>query len=252
MQTLSNLNLTNIPNIKVKDLVIADFHTARVLEKYGIDYCCRGNQNLKDVLLAKNILESTLINEINTVTQNSGNGINENYENWDLNVLAQYIIDTHHQYVKNAVPRISGHITKVVNKHSDKHPFLIQVNEAFISIANELLNHMLKEERILFPLIKYLGECKKFEERPKAGGYGSIKNPIRQMEAEHVTAGDFMGKIRKLTDDYSLPTDACTTFKLTFEELQEFEKDLFKHVHLENNILFPKAIELEEELYKNY
>jgi regulator of cell morphogenesis and NO signaling len=252
MQPSIDFNSIDASSVKVKDLVLADFHTAKVLEKFGIDYCCKGNQILKDALNARNIPESVLKKEINTLIKTGKNENEVNYENWDLNILAQYIIETHHSYVKNAIPQIGEHLAKVVNKHSVKHPFLAQINEAFISIANELVSHMMKEEKILFPLIKYLSECKKFEERPKSGGYGSIKNPIRQMELEHVAAGDLMGEIRTLSNNYELPQDACTTFKLTYDELQEFEKDLFKHVHLENNILFPKVIELEEELIKNY
>jgi regulator of cell morphogenesis and NO signaling len=192
------------------------------------------------------------MDEINTLNRSSSNAESQSYENLELNDLAQHIIDTHHSYVKKAIPQISEHLAKVVAKHSGKHAYLVTINDAFVSVSNELISHMMKEERILFPLIKYLSECKKFEEKPKATGYGSIKNPIRQMEADHIAAGDYMGKIRKISSNYSLPDDACTTFKLTFSELQEFEKDLFKHVHLENNILFPKSIVLEEELNKKY
>jgi regulator of cell morphogenesis and NO signaling len=252
MQTAIDLNSIDLSSIKVKDLVIADFHTAAALEKFGIDYCCKGNQVLKDVLQAKNISKSVLMEEINTLNRSSNNAENGNYENLELNDLAQHIIDTHHLYVKKAIPQISEHLAKVVSKHSGKHPYLVTINDTFVSISNELIAHMMKEERILFPLIKYLGECKKFEEKPKAGGYGSVKNPIRQMEAEHTAAGDYMSEIRKISNNYFLPEDACTTFKLTFNELQEFEKDLFKHIHLENNILFPKSIELEEELNNKY
>lgn len=252
MQSYIDLKSIDTSGMKVKDLVLADFHTARVLEKYGIDYCCRGNQNLKEALSAKNISVSTLMEEINTSITPGEKSTEENFEKWELNELAQHIVNTHHAYVRSAITQIGEHLLKVTAKHSSKHPFIIQINNVFVSAANELTGHMIKEERVLFPLIKYINECKKFEERPKAGGYGSIKNPIAQMETEHIAAGDYMGEIRKLSNNYSVPQDACTTFKLTYTELQEFEKDLFKHIHLENNILFPGAIRLEEELYKNY
>jgi regulator of cell morphogenesis and NO signaling len=128
---------------------------------------------------------------------------------------------------------------------------LSEVQNLFTKVAEEMKSHMMKEEQILFPLIKYLAETQKFNEKPKTGGFGTIKNPIRQMEAEHVSAGNAMDTIRKFTSNYVLPDDACTTFQVTYQELDEFEKDLHKHVHLENNILFPRAIELEELLIKN-
>jgi regulator of cell morphogenesis and NO signaling len=167
-----------------------------------------------------------------------------------LNFLTQYIVNNHHAYVKKAIPEITAHLEKVKNAHGKKHQFIGEVQNTFALIAEELTNHMIYEERILFPIIKYLTESQRFTERPKTGGYGTIKNPIRQMEAEHVSAGGAMEKIRALTNNYTLPSDACTTFQVTYKELDEFEKDLHKHVHLENNILFPRAIELEELLLK--
>jgi regulator of cell morphogenesis and NO signaling len=162
--------------------------------------------------------------------------------------LSDYIIDHHHSYVRKAVPQILSHLEKVVIKHGNKYPSLKVIKSIFDSVAEELFQHIMKEEKLLFHIVRYLEDCKRFDERPRLQGFKTIKIPIESMEAEHSNAGNAMEKIRNLTKNYTPPADACSTFKLTYKELEDFEKDLHIHVHLENNILFPKAIELEQEL----
>ena len=234
---------------KIKDIVIDNFHTADLFEKFGIDFCCNGNRPLREALEEKQITDVKFLEELNKVNLSIQQN-NQRHAEWDLNFLAQYIVNNHHTYVKNAIPDINAHLQKVYNVHGEKYSYIAEVQNIFTLVAEEMMSHMMKEERILFPLIKYLTETQKFNEKPKTGGFGTIKNPIRQMEAEHVSAGNAMDTIRKLTNNYVLPEDACTTFQITYKELDEFEKDLHKHVHLENNILFPRSIELEEELSK--
>jgi regulator of cell morphogenesis and NO signaling len=240
----------NYLEMKVKDIVIENFKTASLFESLGIDYCCGGNQPLKEALEKNKISNDNFTVELNKITQSSETET-PRYGEWDLIFLTQYIINNHHSYVKNAIPRITGLLQKVQNAHGNKYSYIADIQNVFSKVADEMTNHMMKEERILFPLIKYLTETQKFNEKPKTGGFGTIKNPIKQMETEHVSAGGAMETIRTITNNYSLPDDACTTFKVTYKELDEFEKDLHKHVHLENNILFPRAIELEELLMKN-
>jgi len=235
---------------KVKDIVTQNFHVSELFEKLGIDFCCNGNRPLREALEEKQISNERFLEELNKVNQSISSD-SERYSEWDLNFLAQYIVNNHHAYVKNAIPQITAHLEKVFNAHGRKYLYISEVRNEFNLVANEMTSHMAKEERILFPLIRYLVETKTLGEKPKSAGYGTIKNPIRQMEAEHVSAGGAMEKIRALTNNYSLPQDACTTFQITYKELDEFEKDLHKHVHLENNILFPRAIELENALVKN-
>jgi len=234
--------------MKVKDIVTENFRAASLFESFGIDYCCNCNQMLKEALDKNKISSDKFAVELNKVNQSTET---PRYNEWDLIFLAQYVVNNHHTYVKNAIPEITAHLQKVYNAHAKKYSYIAEVQNAFALVAEEMTSHMMKEERILFPLIKYLAETQKFNEKPKTGGFGTIKNPIMQMEAEHVSAGGAMEIIRSLTNNYSLPEDACTTFKVTYKELDAFEKDLHKHVHLENNILFPKAIELEELLLKN-
>ncbi|NJD22213.1 MAG: iron-sulfur cluster repair di-iron protein [Melioribacter sp.] len=234
--------------MKVKDIVNENFRTASLFENFGIDYCCNGNQILKEALEKNKISNDRFAVELNKVNQSTET---PRYNEWDLIFLTQYIINNHHSYVRTSLPHITKLLQKLQTAHSSKYSYLADVQNIFSQVTDEMTSHMMKEERILFPLIKYLAETQKFNEKPKTGGFGTIKNPILQMEAEHVSAGSAMETIRTLTNNYTLPNDACTTFKITYKELDEFEKDLHKHVHLENNILFPRAIELEELLLKN-
>lgn len=247
MNTTTMKSVKDFSKIKVKDVVTENFHAAELFEKLGIDFCCNGNRPLQEALDEKRISVAKFFEELNKVNISISSD-NQRYAEWELNFLAQYIVNNHHTYVKNAIPEITTHLQKVYNAHVEKYPYIAEVQSTFALVAEEMINHMMKEERILFPLLKYLTESQKFNEKPKTNGFGTIKNPIRQMEAEHVSAGGAMEKIRTLTNNYSLPEDACTTFQVTYKELDEFEKDLHKHVHLENNILFPRAIEMEEVL----
>ncbi|MHB8905429.1 MAG: iron-sulfur cluster repair di-iron protein [Melioribacteraceae bacterium] len=247
MNTISIKSANDFSQLKVKDVVTENFHAVELFEKLGIDFCCNGNRPLQEALKEKQISNNKFLEELNKVNQ-SISSESQRYSEWDLNFLTQYIVNNHHAYVKKAIPEITAHLMKVNHAHGKKYSYIAEVQNTFALVAEEMMSHMMKEERILFPIIKYLTESQRFNEKPKTGGYGTIKNPIRQMEAEHVSAGSAMEKIRALTNNYTLPADACTTFQVTYKELDEFEKDLHKHVHLENNILFPRAIELEENL----
>ena len=236
-------------NSIIKEIVANNFQTAKVFEKHKIDFCCNGNRPLKDAAKGKEISITKLITDLQN-TLNTDNGSSERYDDWGLVFLSNYIVNNHHSYVKEAIPRIQSHLNKVESKHGESHPYMIQVNKLFQQISKEMISHMSKEEKILFPIVKYLEGCETFKEKPRTGGYGTIKSPIASLENEHNGAGNIMEEIRNITNNYNLPGDACTTFTLTYKELEEFEKDLHKHVHLENNILFPKSIKLETELLK--
>lgn len=241
--------IDELSNIKVKDIVTINYKTAEVLEKYKIDFCCNGNISLNEVLRDRESDKQKIVDELLSVIKNE-TVKSENFNDWGILELINYIVDVHHKYVLEAVPRISSFLDKVVEKHGSKYQYLTEIKLLFNQLSKELENHMMKEERILFPYMKYLVECQKFNEKPKTSGFGSINNPIRQMEVEHDSAGNILHKLRYLTNDYKLPDDACTTFSLVYEELKEFEKDMHKHIHLENYILFPKSIELEKNLLK--
>ena len=247
METMQINSKKNFSNKKIKEMVNENFHLAELFEKYGIDFCCKGDRFIEDVLTEKKISKPMFWDELNNFNLSSI-AVDENYSNWEIEKLIQHIVDTHHAYVRNAIPQISMHLQKVVKAQGKKYVFLEEVENVFSSVAEEMTSHMMKEERILFPLIVYLTKSRQFKEKPKMRGFGTVQNPIRQMVAEHDSAGNAMERIRTLTKNYMIPSDACSTFKVTYKELEEFEKDLHKHVHLENNILFPRAIELEDRL----
>ena len=172
----------------------------------------------------------------------------QDYNKWELDFLIIYIENVHHTYVRESLPLISQYANKVAKVHGHNYTYVVKINELFHEVANELLAHMQKEEQVLFPFIKQLVEAKKEGIKNILAPFGTVNNPINMMENEHESAGDIFKEIAKLTNNYTPPTEACNTFKALYAKLEEFEKDLHKHIHLENNILHPKAIALEKQL----
>src|SRR5262249_14644461 len=166
---------------------------------------------------------------------------------WGPDRLIDHVLATHHAYVRLALPALAGYLTKLVDVHGGRHPELMRIASTFAHLGQDLLQHMVKEERILFPYIRELGSQPR---RQTPSPFGTVENPIRMMEREHREAGDEMRLIRELTAGYQPPADACSTYRVCFDELAAFERDLHRHVHLENNVLFPKAVELERETWR--
>lgn len=236
-----------LSNYLIKDLVAANYKAAGIFEKYGIDFCCNGKRLVSIAIEERGIDKSELFNELESVL-NTDKEISNNFDKMNLKDLANYIVDTHHEYIRAITPQIKTHLKKISEVHGKNHPYLKDILNSFEQLVEELTSHMQKEERILFPIIKYLHEVARVNEKPKTGGYGTITNPINMMEREHDGAGDLLKKINDLSNNFTIPEDACTTFQITYKELREFEEDLHIHIHLENNILFPKSIELENKL----
>ncbi len=232
----------------VKDYVKANIKAANVFEKYGIDFCCKGNRPITEVCKENNIEINQVLDEISNLDSTDQSKNNQRFDEWELTFLMDYIVNNHHKFVRNMISQLTPHLEKVTLKHGNTYPYLNEVESLFKEVTKDMVSHMDKEEKMLFPIIKYLKDCEKFEEKPKTNGYGTIITPIEVMETEHTNAGDAMEKIKILTNNFTPPADACNTFQLTYSELSDFEKDLHIHVHLENNILFPKAILLEKEL----
>lgn len=231
----------------IKEIVTQNFRTASVFEKYSLDFCCKGGVTIHDACREKQIDPSTVITDLlalNTAEDASSQRFNQ----WDTDFLATYIIENHHAYVRQAIPALLAHTQKVAAVHGERHPEMKQVGNLFGVVANEMISHMHKEEHILFPYIVSLARTAKEKRSTSGSPFGSIRNPIHMMEQEHESAGSLMYEIRELTNNYAIPGDACTTYRVTLKELQEFEHDLHQHVHLENNILFPKATRIEEDL----
>jgi regulator of cell morphogenesis and NO signaling len=236
----------DLVNKTLAEIVTDNIRSAIVFEEFGLDFCCRGNRTLTDACKEKNIEFEKVMNQLADLSGNS-NGHNQVNE-WSLDFLIDYIMNNHHQYVRRMIPVITLHADKVASVHGKNHPETIRIADLFLAVREELEMHMMKEERILFPQIKQMvlnqNENSQFFPPP----FGTIQNPIRMMEFEHTSAGDALYQIRELSNNYSHPEDACNTFKALYSEMKEFEEDLHKHIHLENNILFPKAFELEIQL----
>lgn len=231
----------------IGEMVTEDYRKAQIFKKWGIDFCCGGKKTLSKVCADKGLNKHALEQELNALADTSANK-ELDYNSWKLDFLADFIENTHHSFVRHALPAIYEYTTKIARVHGGRHPELVGVATIFAEIAAELEQHMHKEEKILFPYVRTLCRVEKGEESLKLSPFGSVENPIRMMEEEHELAGEGLEKIRQLTNQYTVPADACTTYRLAFQALQEFEADLFQHIHLENNILFPKAKQLEEKL----
>jgi regulator of cell morphogenesis and NO signaling len=232
----------------IGELVVSDYRKAEVFRKFGLDFCCGGKRTVKEACEKKGINPELVEAELKAVEQTGNGNRHLDFNSWDLDFLADYIINTHHKYVRESIPMLDELSQKVARVHGDRHPELIEIEKHYREVSEELTMHMQKEEYILFPFIKKLALAKKNGETPEAPGFGTIENPIRMMEAEHVSAGENLEAARQLSNNYTLPEDACNSYRILFAKLDEFERDLHDHVHLENNILFPKAIQLEKEL----
>lgn len=231
--------------LTIGEVVAKDYRTASVFESLGIDFCCKGNRTINEVCESRDIDSIDLIADINVVlTKNQEENVD--YNKWDLDKLATHVEKVHHKYVEQQIPVVKQYLDKICNVHGQNHPELFEVQKLFNATAGELTMHMKKEELLLFPFIKKLAKANstKFT-HPQ---FDSVKNPIQKMMDEHTNEGERFEKIQQITQGYTLPEDACGTYKVCFGYLKEFEEDLHLHIHLENNILFPKAIELEKQL----
>jgi regulator of cell morphogenesis and NO signaling len=248
-----NLNQQNMISAekKVSEVVASNIKTAHVFKKYGIDFCCGGGVSLSRACEKNQVDLNQLLSDLASVDEKILPS--QNYNAWQLDFLINYIVNTHHQYVTEALAMIDSYAEKVAKVHGEGHPPVIKIYELFKLVASELSGHMKKEELILFPYINKMVQSQKLGLSVAASHFGSVINPITMMEQEHETAGNLMKEIAQLTNSYTPPEWACNTFKALYAKLEEFEQDLHMHVHLENNILFPKAVLLEESFvsFKN-
>lgn len=231
----------------IGEFVAQDFRTAALFSKYKIDFCCKGNRTLEDVCQSKGLDIDFIENELNTILESKdGNSID--FKSWPIDLLIDYIEKVHHRYVEEKSSVLFMYLDKLCRVHGNHHPELFEINRLFTNSAGELAKHMKKEELILFPYIRKLVTAALTNQPIVKPHFGTINNPIAMLHHEHDTEGERFRTIAQLTNDYNPPSDACETYKVTFAMLKAFEDDLHKHIHLENNILFPKAIVLEERL----
>lgn len=228
-------------------LAAKDLRKAQVFKKYGLDFCCGGKKTVKEACAEKGLDVTKVEQELQQADKlPSSRPIP--YDEWNLDFLADYIVNTHHSYVKRSLPDLRTYAEKVMKVHGNQHPELLRVYRLVEEINAELTAHLIKEEKVLFPYVKELVAAKNNTQLLHAAAFGTVQNPINMMEMEHELVGKNLDEIRRLTQNYLLPEDACASYSLLYRSLDEFEEDLHLHIHLENNILFPKALEIEQQL----
>lgn len=231
----------------VGNIVADDFRTAGVFKKYGLDFCCGGGRKLTEACEKKGLNVEEVIEELQNLTVSADD--TQNYSNWSPEFLVDYIINNHHHYVRTKLPEIKAYAKKVAKVHGKTYPELNEMLEVFLKLKDEMLSHLQKEETILFPYIKKL---RKAQSNGKSISpelqFSSAEQAVAMMKDEHEEAGGLMARLEELSNGFTPPEDACTTFRVYFQNLEAFQNDLHKHVHLENNILFPKALMLEQYL----
>ncbi len=228
----------------IGQMVAEDFRSAAVFRKYKIDFCCKGNRTIEEACDNKKVTPEEIYKDLDALNQAKAGDID--FNSWPLDLLADYVEKTHHRYVEENSTVLLQYLNKLCKVHGDRHPELFEINKLFTESAQELAAHMKKEELILFPFIKRMVAAKQNGEELPKPHFGTVENPVAMMKHEHTTEGERFQKIAELTNNYQFPEDACGTYQVTFRMLEDFEQDLHKHIHLENNILFPKAIELEK------
>lgn len=225
----------------VGEIAGKDMRKAELLKKLGIDFCCGGKKTLEEACTEKGLDVIRVKRELDE-TPDNGNGVQLDFNSFTLSFLADYIVNIHHTYVNTNLPVIEDLSKKVAEHHGSYSPFLVQVYKKVNELRCELTTHMKKEEQILFPAIKLMDCGSKVKI-----GFETISDPIYVMERDHDIAGDLMKDIRLLANDYTVPVNSCNSIKMLFHKLEEFESDLFQHIHLENNILFPRALQMEKK-----
>jgi len=236
--------MTISSTMKVRDVVLELPQATRVFEKLKIDYCCGGDTPLGEACATAGIEVANLERMLEEAGRASGNGLLD-FAKTTLGELIGHILDKHHVYTKDEMARLEPLIEKVISAHGENHPELRGVGGLFQQLCADLRPHMLKEEQILFPYILEM-EKASLQNRPAPfPPFGTVKNPVRMMMMEHETVGDLLRELRALSSNYTVPPDGCISYQTLYQALEAFEKDLHQHIHLENNILFPRAIELE-------
>ena len=231
---------------RVGEIVKDHFQTVKVFDDHRIDFCCGGGQSIAEACKKLSIDPETLIGELSLAIAKPSQ--DPQFDKMPLDELIRYIMEKHHRYVREHIPLLTKFLDKIEEVHGDRHPEIIEVNAHFKESAGQLTMHMQKEEIILFPFVERLLQLKNEGKTIPGSGKSSVSHPIAAMVQEHENEGARFEEISRLTGNYSIPHDACNTFRAAYETLQAFEKDLHRHIHLENNILFPKAAVLEQEV----
>ncbi len=231
----------------IGEIVAEDYRMAEVFEKYRIDFCCGGQKTVRQACEERGISVEEVMQEIEQMAQGSVGVLNQ-YDKWEPDFLADYIVNQYHTYTKDMTLRLQELADRVVKVHGEKHPETHRIAHLWHKLSGELAQHIQREELLLFPYIKRLAQAKKSGATLQPPLFGSAHQLIEKMEADHRYTGDYMTQIEALSNDFTSPEDACATYQVMYAYLKEFDKNTKIHIHLENNILFPKTIRLEEQI----
>jgi regulator of cell morphogenesis and NO signaling len=223
--------------------------TTRVFEEFKIDYCCHGNTPFDEACLNVGANPDVVMKEIDGVLDKLGNNELDWLADASLCELLDYILDKHHTYTKQELAHLPPLMEKVASRHGEHYPSLLELKNVFQAVCEDLDPHLAKEEIVLFPYIEYLEKNSSKEHVAPSPPFGTVLNPVRMMGQEHEEVGDLLAKMRAITNDYALPDWACPSFTALFSRLEDFEHDLHQHIHLENNLLFPRAVDLEQKTF---
>lgn len=232
----------------VRDLAVEIPGATRVFEKLGIDYCCGGNRSLTEACATAGITFDEVIKSLQTETASPQPSAGTDFQQTTLEMLINHIVSKHHGFTRLEIARLNALLEKVCMVHGANHPELFKINLLFGELGADLETHMAKEERVLFPHIIRMEAAAAQHVPLSRPPFGSVANPVRMMMLEHDRAGELLKEIRTQSADYTVPADGCFSYQTLYSALEELEKDLHQHVHLENNILFPRAVEKESEV----
>ena len=244
------LRLNNInKNTFISDIVRQDYRTASVFRKYDIDFCCGGKWALGTICEMKgmefDLVKEELEDSVRTIQLSNSTRFND----WNIDFLTEYIVNVHHQYLREALPEIRAQLTHFIEDHAEKYPYLNEVLKQFNYLTKDLLPHLQQEEEILFPYIRQISHAYESKESYASLLVRTLRKPVEEvMHREHETVSKVLHRLRDLTNDYTAPADACVSHRVAFSLLKELHNDLAQHIYLENNILFPKAVTMEKEL----
>lgn len=231
----------------VRELAVEIPSATRVFQKHGIDFCCGGHKSLAQACDSAHLPAQTVIDDL-LAAEADRFARSENYKDWSREPLADLIdqiVNKHHAYVRSESPRLNALAAKVAGKHGPNHPELASVQVAVESLMEELRLHMMKEEQVLFPYIHRMEEAVISGEPVPPPPFGQVERPVAMMMQEHENAGELLRQMRELTGNFEAPEDACMSFRMLYQGIVDFETDLHQHIHLENNILFPRALQME-------
>ncbi len=241
--------MNNLQTKTVREIALEMPVTTRVFEEFKIDYCCHGDTMFDDACRNVGANPAAVIEKIDGVVDAGRNDGFEWLADATLSHLIDYILDKHHVYTKDEIDQLTPLMAKVARRHGEHNPYLLELQSVFQAICDDLGPHMMKEEMVLFPYIKDLETNLSKEIMVSTPPFGTVQNPVRMMRKEHEEVGDLLSQMRLISNDYKLPDEACPSFTALFHRMAEFERDLHQHIHLENNLLFPRAIELEQKTF---